>query len=151
MPNSQPALLCLEVFQVLFLALHDWIPLGRLNDVKSTRAENPGVAFIVITIFSTLPYAIGLAASSFYFDQPWPAWLLMWLRVSYTILFAGELRAWWIPYLVMPEPVRAVRYRLKFGDTHAFLPEHNGITPNMLHVMLHAATLATLILLFLPL
>ena len=34
-----------------------------------------------------------------------------------------------------------------FGRTHAFLPERIGIRPNTLHVILHAATLTTLILL----
>jgi hypothetical protein len=63
------------------------------------------------------------------------------------MLFAGELRAWWWPYLIRPEPDRAARYRGMFGKTSAFLPERNGIVPNTLHVALHAATAATLILL----
>ena len=37
-PILLDTLLGLQVFQVLFLALHDWIPLGRLNDVKAARA-----------------------------------------------------------------------------------------------------------------
>ena len=39
------------------------------------------------------------------------------------------------------------RYRAMFGNTHAFLLPRNGIVPNTLHVILHAATLATLLLL----
>jgi hypothetical protein len=34
-----------------------------------------------------------------------------------------------------------------FGTTHAFLPERNGIRPNTLHIILHMATLITLVLL----
>jgi len=34
-----------------------------------------------------------------------------------------------------------------FGNTLTFLPEHNGIRPNALHVILHAATLALLVVL----
>jgi len=34
-----------------------------------------------------------------------------------------------------------------FAATHAFLPERNGIRPNTLHVILHLATLATLLVL----
>jgi hypothetical protein len=34
-----------------------------------------------------------------------------------------------------------------FGNTHAFLPERNGIRPNTLHILLHACTAATLVLL----
>lgn len=33
-------LIWLQVFHVLFLALHDWIPRGPLNDVKAVRAQN---------------------------------------------------------------------------------------------------------------
>lgn len=36
-----------------------------------------------------------------------------------------------------------------FGTTHAFLPAHNGIRPYTLHVVLHAATLATIVVLWL--
>jgi hypothetical protein len=31
-------LLALKVFQVLFLWVHDWIPLRRLNDVTAERS-----------------------------------------------------------------------------------------------------------------
>lgn len=150
MQNSHAALLCLQAFQVLFLALHDWVPLGRLNDVRAARAANPGDRLIITTALSTLPFALGFAASAYYFDRAWPTWLLAWLRISYAILFAGALRAWWIPYLVTAEPDRAARYRAMFGRTHAFLPERNGIAPNTLHIVLHLAILATLILLFGP-
>jgi hypothetical protein len=33
-------LLALQVFQVLFLWVHDWIPLGRLNDVAAVRSQD---------------------------------------------------------------------------------------------------------------
>jgi len=52
-----------------------------------------------------------------------------------------------IPYFFRPDVKRAARYRAMFGHTHAFLPERNGIVPNTLHVALHAATLATLLIL----
>jgi hypothetical protein len=44
-----------------------------------------------------------------------------------------------------PQPDRAARYRAMFGSTHAFLPERNGIVPNTLHCLLHAATVAMLL------
>lgn len=34
-----------------------------------------------------------------------------------------------------------------FGNTHAFLPARNGIRPNTLHVILHLATLASVVIL----
>jgi hypothetical protein len=38
-PRIEIILLVLQVFQVLFLWFHDWIPLGRLNDVTSVRGR----------------------------------------------------------------------------------------------------------------
>lgn len=144
-PITITALFMLQCFHVLFLALHDWIPLGTLNDVKAVRAANPIGKLVAGTLISLLPFVFGLAASVFYFGRSYPAWLLVWLGVSYSLLFVGELKAWWIPYLFLPEPALAARYQTMFRDTHAFLPARNGITPNTLHVTLHLATLMTLV------
>jgi hypothetical protein len=38
----EAVLLALQVFQVLFLLVHDWIPLGRLNDVAAVRSQDRG-------------------------------------------------------------------------------------------------------------
>jgi hypothetical protein len=146
-PIVTSTLIALQSFHVLFLALHDWIPLGGLNDVKAVRAANTGAKLVVATLISTTPFAIGLAGSAICFDQACPEWLWWWLWVSYALLFAGEVQAWWIPYFFHAEPELAARYRTMFGATHAFLPERNGIRPNTLHCVLHAATLATLIVL----
>lgn len=140
-------LFALQCFHVLFLALHDWIPLGTLNDVKAARAANPGSKLAVATIISTIPFAIPLGASAFYFGRAYPVWLFWWLWISYCLLFAGELTAWWIPYLFRPDAARAARYRVMFGATRAFLPERNGIRLNTLHVILHVTTVALLIVL----
>ena len=40
-PISMGALFAIQCFHVMFLALHDWVPLGKLNDVKAVRAANP--------------------------------------------------------------------------------------------------------------
>lgn len=139
------ALLALQCFHVLFLTLHDWIPLGALNDVKGVRAANPGRKLLAATLISATPFAIGLAASAIYVGRGYPAWLFWWLWISYGLLFVGELKAWWIPYLLHPEPERVTRYQVMFGATHAFLPERNGIRLNTLHVILHIGTLSTLV------
>jgi hypothetical protein len=33
---TKDALLALQLFHVLFLSLHDWVPLGNLNDVRAS-------------------------------------------------------------------------------------------------------------------
>jgi len=143
------ALLMLQTFHVLFLGLHDWIPLGRLNDVAAVRAEHSTRQLVLGTLISTIPFAFGWAASVHYLGKPYSGWLRVWLWASYAMLFAGELQAWWVPYFLRPEPQRAARYDAMFGATHAFLPARNGIRPNTLHVILHTATVLTLVLLWL--
>jgi hypothetical protein len=146
-PITIGALFALQGFHVLFLALHDWIPMGTLNDVKGVRKANPRSKLLTATFVSVAPFAIGFAASALYFGRAYPHWLYWWLWISYGLLFCGELQAWWIPYLFHRDPERAARYQVMFGATHAFLPEHNGIRLNTLHVILHVATVALLIVL----
>jgi hypothetical protein len=146
-PIAMGALLALQCFHVLFLALHDWIPLGTLSDVKAVRATYPVRKLIAGTVISVTPFAIGLGGSAIYFGRAYPAWLFWWLWISYGLLFVGGWTAWWIPYLFHSEPERAARYQVMFGSTHAFLPERNGIRPNTLHVILHILTLTTLVVL----
>lgn len=132
---------------VLFIALHDWIPLGRLNNMAGIRAaDTPGRLFFV-TVISTLPYAIGFAASAYYAFSRFPMWLMWLLWISYVAGVYGMLRAWWVPYLLVRDPVRAARYQSRFAQTHAFLPTRNGIRPDTLHVCFHAVFLLALVLL----
>jgi len=138
-------LIALQFVQVAILWLHDWVPLGRLNDVARLQAEDTRGRLIVVTIIQSLPYTLGLAFSLSYQLTQHPAWTWTWLWVSYLLLFAGELRAWWWPYLIRAEPDRARRYEKMFGGAHAFLPVHNGIVPNTLHCILHASTVTTLV------
>ena len=139
-------LLALQVFQVLFLWVHDWIPLGRLNDVAAVRSQDTRSRLVTVTLIQSVPSTIGLCFSLLQARRPYPDWLYDWLAISYGLLFIGH-RAWWIPYLFRPEPKRAARYQIMFGKTHSFLPTHNGMVPNTAHILLHLATAATLIVL----
>jgi hypothetical protein len=146
-PLTTGALLGLQCFHFLFLGLHDWIPFGSLNDVMAVRAVNPGRNLLADTLIGLIPCAFGFAASVFFLGRTYPPWLLVWLWVNYGLLFVFQMLAWWVPYLFVPEPARAARYQVMFGQTHGFLPARNGIRPNTLHVTLHISTLATLIVL----
>ena len=140
-------LLALQAFQVLFLWLHDWVPLGRLNDVAAVRGQDPTSRLVVVTLIQSVPFTIGLIYCAKYFGRPYPHWLNSWLWISYGLLFIGQLRAWWVPYLLRAEPPRAARYQIAYGSTHSFLPQRNGLVPNTAHILLHVATVATLIVL----
>lgn len=140
-------LIILQAVQCAILWLHDWVQIGTLTDIAAIRRQDTRGQVIRITLIQSVPYTIGLAASIDFARTGHPDWVWRWLWISYGILFAGELRAWWWPYLIQEEPERAARYRLMFGRTHAFLPPRNGMVPNTLHVALHAATALTLIVL----
>jgi hypothetical protein len=91
--------LALQVFQVLFLWVHDWIPLGRLNDVAAVRSQDTRRRLVTVTLIQSVPWTIGLCFSLLHFRRPYPDWLYDWLLISYGLLFIGQIRAWWIPYL----------------------------------------------------
>jgi hypothetical protein len=138
--------MALQGFHVAFLFLHDWVPLGRLNNLEGVRRAVTRAQLVAGTLISGTPFALGLAFSLWFRGGPPATWLRTWLWVSYGLLFVGELQAWWVPYLLRPEPQRAARYQQMFDGTLAFLPRRHGIVPNTLHVALHLATLATLLL-----
>jgi hypothetical protein len=139
------ALLALQCFVVLFVALHNWIPLGTLNNVKGVRVEFATGKLLVTTLINFTPFAIGLAATASYFGRVYPSWVFWWLWITYGLACYGSFKAWWMPYLLRPDPQRAARYRTMYAATHAFLPERNGIRPNTLHVLFDIVTVAILI------
>jgi hypothetical protein len=139
------ALLGLQCFVVLFVGLHNWIPLGALNDVQGARAAFPGSKLLIVTLINFTPVSIGLAASLIHFRGVFPDWLFWWLWITYGLACYGSLKAWWIPYLFRADAKLAARYQVMYGATHSFLPEHNGIRPNTLHVLFDVVTIAILI------
>jgi hypothetical protein len=141
------AFIACQCYVVLFIAVHDWIPLGRLNNLEGIRRADSRGRLILVTVVSALPFAIGLAGSIYYGGSRYPDWLLYVLWISYAGCVYGMLRAWWIPYLLVADPVRVARYQERFAGTHAFLPVRNGIRPDTLHVTFHAVVIVTLVLL----
>ncbi len=135
--------IALQAYVVLFVACHDWVPLGRFNDVKAVRASEGASRLILVTGLSVLPFAFGLAESLVH-ASGFPGWLMMYLWVSFGVATYGLLRTWWAPYLLFSEPARAARYQAMHGKTHAFLPLRNGLRPNTLHVTVHLAVIAML-------
>ena len=161
-PITTEVLIALQCFVVLFVAFHNWVPLGTLNNLKGVRAEFSIQKLLVTTLVNLTPFAIGLAASVFYlvpqgystthavgkdnfFGRSFPGWLFWWLWATYGLACYGSLKAWWIPYLFRAEPERAARYEVMYAGTHSFFPERNGIRPNTLHVIFDAVTVAVII------
>ena len=143
----QPWLVSLQSLQLLVLLFHDWVPLGRLNDIRAVQAAHPRRLLLLGTAVSSLLPGIGWILSLSHHNGPWPAWLAGYLVFAYLFLFTGEIEAWWAGYFFGYRADRAAGYRAMYGNTIAFLPPRHGIQPNALHVLLHAATVATLLLL----
>lgn len=49
-------LLVLQAFQVLFLRLHDWIPLGRLNNVTAVRSQGTLLRLVAVALVQSVPF-----------------------------------------------------------------------------------------------
>lgn len=146
-PGWQAFLVALQVFHLVFLLLHDWLPLGRLNDISAVRRTITPLQRLAGLLVPGIPVSIALGLSVKYFGNVYPGWFEWWLRVTYGFLFLGELEAWWIPYVFGTTAKRVALYQVLFGRTHSFLPPRHGVVVNTLHVVLHASTLMTLVIL----
>jgi len=71
----ETVLLALQTFQVVFLWIHDWIPLGRLNDVAAVRGQDTFRRLVIVTLVQSVPWTIGLYFSMWYFGRVYPDWL----------------------------------------------------------------------------
>jgi hypothetical protein len=139
------------VFQgliVSILLLHDWIPLGPLNDLEGVKIQHTTQSLVIQTALNTIPSLLGFLLSLKFIGRSYPFLFKLYMVITYTCIFAGELKAWWIPYFFGAEEGLVERYSDMFGNTHSFLPMMNGIVPNTLHVILHILTLFVLILSF---
>ena len=140
--------LVLQAYILAFLLFHDWIPLGRLNNLPAMRREDSLGHRVFVTLLGAVPAGVGLYLCVRHLGEPYPHGLKLYLWITYGLFLLGLLRAWWIPYLIKPDPERAARYKIIFPDTHRFLPERNGIAPDTLHTPFHLAVVLVLVLLF---
>ena len=140
------ASIALQAWFMLFVALHDWVPLGRLTNRAGVRGVDSTGRLVWTTVWSTAPFALGLAWCVRY--APWPGWLVTYLWVIYWLAFGGAMMSWWVPYLFGATEEKKTRFRQRFAGTMSFLPERNGIRPDTLHVVFHASLLAILVLLW---
>ena len=145
--SVEAVLIGLQSAQVIFLMLHDWVPLGRLSNLTAVQTIDSRARLLWTTLLSALPYAVGLGFSIARFPA-WPMWLQIYLEWLYGISIVAILWAWWIPYLSPSDSPRAERYRTRFAGTLTFLPKRHGFAPDALHTTYHGVVLTTVILLF---
>jgi hypothetical protein len=76
--DTEIVLLALQAFQVLFLWIHDWIPLGRLNDIAAVRSQDTTRRLVLVTLIQSVPFTVGLVFSPLNFARHYPHWLYNW-------------------------------------------------------------------------
>lgn len=139
-------LLGMQIYMVLFLLLHDWVKIGPFTDPTGVGLENTLGQAIFQTVVNTLPILISFVLAVLYRGRRYPIGAKIYLMALYPVYLFGEFQAWWLPYLFGKTIWRdfeetVARYQVMFGQTHAFLPELNGIVVNTAHVLLHSFTL----------
>lgn len=131
------AFVALQGLLILYVALHDWVPVPPFNDLEAMRRGRSFSSRLVETIGNTAPLglALGLSLSR---GLGGPSFAVAVLVVAIFGVYAfGTLRAWWIPYLRGASPEMVAAYEV-FERTHRFLPRQPGrIVPDTLHVVLH--------------
>ena len=142
----QPAtgiLIVLQCFVVAFVSLHNWIPLGELNDPQAVRTEFSGSKLFFTTLSNFIPAGFGLACSIYFYGH-FPEWLIWYLWIFYLLACCGSGYAWWIPYFFGAGTARLAREQELYRKTHSFLPMRHGVRPNTLHVIFDVATVGVL-------
>jgi hypothetical protein len=133
------------ILQFVVLVAHDTIPLGRWNNLHHFRAVVPlrrrvigSVANSATGILALVLYHLGRMHGSM--------GSLIGLIVLQAVLFFGELSTWWRPYFFGASPDVVAHLRPNWEGTIGFIPEKHGIALNAVHCIMHALTLAALIL-----
>jgi hypothetical protein len=86
-PIVQFILVFLQALQLLFLLVHDWLPLGRLNDVAAFRRTSTHREMLLALLVPSTPVGTAFALSLVYLHTSFPLWLRTWLSITYGLLF----------------------------------------------------------------
>jgi hypothetical protein len=130
--------------QFITFALHDTMPLGRLNNLGHFKQEIP----LARRLKGSLMNIVTAGAIVVLFYAGWvhggdmaDVWRMT-LLITLGVLVYMEFVAWWRPYLFGATPAIVEKLRPNWEGTYAFLPAKNGIRPNTMHCVMHASTLA---------
>lgn len=144
---SEKLLLAGFSFILLFMLVHDWVPLGTLNDVQAVAQENSFQELIIVTLIGSVQFLLLIGLVLLFIGKKYPIWVKLWLVIHQVFIFIGVLIDWWIPYFFgIGAEKRVETYNQMFGNTHTFLPTMNGIAPNTLHIVFHSVLFGCILL-----
>ena len=135
-----PALLIIfitvQITLLLFMALHDIIPVPPLNDIDTLARDHSLLSRCLNGLINSIFVIIPLALTIYYMPNL-PFWAVCTCVVFYGILTVGTVFAWWVPYLFGSSATHKQEFMM-FKNTHHFLPARgDNVIPNTLHVLLH--------------
>jgi len=135
-------LTALTAIFLVYVLIHDWVPLGPLNDIERQR-EQPLSTRILVEIGNVLPIVVLLTLSLLFPTGPLPAGAAIYAGL-YIVAFAVlAWLSWYRPYLRGSTPAREAAAAHEYGRTIQVLrPRANRIRPNLMHVILHLLFLA---------
>lgn len=144
---SEKLLLIGFSFILLFMVIHDWVPLGSLNDVEAIAADRSVSELLIVTFIGVAQILLLMGFVLFFMGKKYPIWIKLWLVIHQIFIFTGAILDWWIPYFTgYGAEERVERYTQMFGNTHSFLPEMHGIVPNTIHTLFHTTLFICIIL-----
>jgi len=127
----------LQVLLLVVMALHDWVHLPPLTDIRALEKQNSRRGRIInSTIFFLLVF-IPLALTVIY--QPYfPRSVHIALCNFYGWMSLGAIISWWIPYFFGGYSKSYKAHFAEYKNTHHFLATRGtNIVPNTLHVLMH--------------
>jgi len=126
----------LQVVLFFFMALHDWIHLPPLTDIRALEKLHSAKFRLTWSIINGLMVLIPLLLTWLYQPQ-FPLWVLIVLVSAYGLMTIGTLFAWWIPYFFGSSAEHKAGFA-EYHSTHHFLPPRgDNVIPNTFHVLLH--------------
>lgn len=135
------------VFILLFMIMHDLIPLGPLNDIEAISSVESFNETIATMLIGAIQILLILGGILLFIGKRFPLLVRIWLLVHPSSILLGAMLSWWVPYLFGTGTEEKIeRFNVMFGNTHAFLPVMNGMVPNTLHTIFHFVLFACIVL-----
>ncbi|MBA4536703.1 hypothetical protein H1Z61_05975 [Bacillus aquiflavi] len=84
--------LFLQAFIFIFLILHDWVPLGDLNDVQAVQSVNTTSELLFLTALNSVPFAIAFFLCCYYAGKVYPFLMKLFLIIYFPALLSVSCR-----------------------------------------------------------
>lgn len=126
----------LQTILLFFMALHDWIHLPPLTDIRELEKHHSKKQRLIASSIYAILVLIPLSLTLFYKDNL-SSWILINIVIFYLLLSIGVILSWWVPYFFGSSEEHKKAFA-EYRNTHHFLPARgDNIIPNTLHVIFH--------------